>query len=423
MTALVSAASGLLACGRTSSDGADGHAERQRTTSPAAGLPTSSRSTATTSASASGLRSPSSHPSRRRYALRETLTPPNAAPLDHFGETLALDGDLLAVGAPRRDDPSLDAGVVYIYERDDGRWQLAEQLRSPVGGPRFGETIALHRNVLVVSSRYPRTPPQWFERIQGKFERRGAIPEPPPWPTGCEKLQGGQMHFGSSLELRGSTLLVGAQGDYGRRGRAYLLVRQTRGWQLRDEVSSDRAAQAKGCDPYNFYLGLVGTFNSRWLVLTAGEDPGASIHAFARSDQGDWQWRQRLGRELDDVYGKSIALAGEWIIAAAKRGARVYRCAPSDGACHWREAQQLGDKDTLYVGQDGDLAVLSHGDVYRVEANRFVLWQSLGKEPNVVLDGQGAVAIRGNTIAVGAQSKASGVVYVFESEAGARPDR
>jgi hypothetical protein len=87
---------------------------------------------------------------------------------DGFGAAVALDGALLAVGAPgqnsgasgvggnNEDDQSmLDAGAVYIFERDvAGAWQQTEFLKAsgPSEFDEFGSSVALCGNLLVVGA-------------------------------------------------------------------------------------------------------------------------------------------------------------------------------------------------------------------------------------------------------------------------------
>jgi len=63
---------------------------------------------------------------------------------DRFGAALALTGDLLAVGAPGRDQGGSAAGSVYLYRRDGSAWQPVAALFAPDGaaGSRFGTSVA-----------------------------------------------------------------------------------------------------------------------------------------------------------------------------------------------------------------------------------------------------------------------------------------
>ncbi len=86
---------------------------------------------------------------------------PDAIGYTHFGSSVSLDGDTLAVGAPQYDNPLPDAGAVYIFERNrggDGEWGQVKlllpgnSLASTVG--QFGASISLFEDLLCVGMPY-----------------------------------------------------------------------------------------------------------------------------------------------------------------------------------------------------------------------------------------------------------------------------
>jgi hypothetical protein len=73
----------------------------------------------------------------------------------HFGETVVLNGDLIAVGAPGYDDPQAgdNSGAVYIFEYDGSNWVETTRLTpsQPVAGARMGSSIALDGDLMAIS--------------------------------------------------------------------------------------------------------------------------------------------------------------------------------------------------------------------------------------------------------------------------------
>jgi hypothetical protein len=81
-------------------------------------------------------------------------TSPEAAG-DRFGESIAMDGDLLAVGTPCADDPAEDIGIVYLYQRaQDGSWLQLKTIPPPGDSlfSHFGSAVALHNGILAVAA-------------------------------------------------------------------------------------------------------------------------------------------------------------------------------------------------------------------------------------------------------------------------------
>jgi hypothetical protein len=80
------------------------------------------------------------------------VTAKGLAMQDGFGSAVAVDGKLLAVGAPG--DPGRP-GAVYVFERDGtGRWVERAKLTaaSSTAGDRLGRAVALKDGVLLAGS-------------------------------------------------------------------------------------------------------------------------------------------------------------------------------------------------------------------------------------------------------------------------------
>jgi hypothetical protein len=72
-----------------------------------------------------------------------------------FGGAVALDGNLLAVGAVDRDQAGqVDAGGVFVYERSGTSWPLLQQLNAPmpVAQDKFGHAIDVAGSSIVVGA-------------------------------------------------------------------------------------------------------------------------------------------------------------------------------------------------------------------------------------------------------------------------------
>jgi hypothetical protein len=96
------------------------------------------------------------------WSQKMYIKAPNIDANDRFGRAVAMDGDTLAVGAPFEDSSSAtipdtaagSSGAVYIYRYDGAAWNLEAYLKaSPiVAGDNFGGAVALQGDVLVVGA-------------------------------------------------------------------------------------------------------------------------------------------------------------------------------------------------------------------------------------------------------------------------------
>lgn len=79
------------------------------------------------------------------YALEARWQSPQGGVRDFFGHAVAIKGDLALVGAPYVDLGGTDSGVVYVYRRTSGVWNIEAQLLSQcqsTGRRAFGRRIA-----------------------------------------------------------------------------------------------------------------------------------------------------------------------------------------------------------------------------------------------------------------------------------------
>jgi uncharacterized Zn-binding protein involved in type VI secretion len=102
------------------------------------------------------------------------LKAPNAEGSDYFGQSVAISGDTIVVGANLEDSNSTavcnnlgscgglsnnsatDAGAAYVFERDgSGAWQQKAYLKAPNTGPddRLGRSVAISGDTIVVGAR------------------------------------------------------------------------------------------------------------------------------------------------------------------------------------------------------------------------------------------------------------------------------
>lgn len=89
------------------------------------------------------------------WVQRHRFEASDPTPDDHFGESLALEGDRLAVGAPIRHlDFVQSAGSVYLLERQGDNWFHRQTIAPPTPTPYgwFGQQVALADDTLVISA-------------------------------------------------------------------------------------------------------------------------------------------------------------------------------------------------------------------------------------------------------------------------------
>jgi len=96
-----------------------------------------------------------------------TLADPEGEPLDEFGFSVAIEGDVIAVGAEENGDLASQGGAVLLFGRDVGgsnNWGLIEQVNAtdPNARARYGTAVSLQGGHLAVGAPLWADPPGVF---------------------------------------------------------------------------------------------------------------------------------------------------------------------------------------------------------------------------------------------------------------------
>jgi Tol biopolymer transport system component len=71
------------------------------------------------------------------------ITASDGAGSDEFGESVAIQGDKIAVGASGDDDSGESSGSVYVYNTD-GTGEQKITASDGAGGDKFGRSVAIN---------------------------------------------------------------------------------------------------------------------------------------------------------------------------------------------------------------------------------------------------------------------------------------
>ena len=138
--------------------------------------------------------------------------------LDRFGNSVAISGDTVVVGAPSDDDKGEDSGATYVFERDQGgigNWgQGAKLLASDdAAADRFGVSVAISGDTMVVGAVFDGDngidsgSAYVFERDQGGTDNWSQVTKL----LASDGAEGDA--FGFSVAINGDTVVVGADFD------------------------------------------------------------------------------------------------------------------------------------------------------------------------------------------------------------------
>ncbi len=372
------------------------------------------------------------------------------AAVDNFGFAIALDGDVLAVGAPTEvDETGRPNGVAYVYRRSGTTWTLEDLVTAPVADTdlplSFGAAVSVRDGVLLVGAPdaddgrgaayvFVRDPnaneDAWGTPVDrlvpaddlGRFDRFGeavAIDDdrtilvgapgqatgaafvfeprevPDKWGEPQILAPSGSAAFGASVAIKDDRLVVGAPFENDR-GIVYIYVDDGAGFAFEREFRSPRAE--RGTE-----FGRSVAFDGTTIVVGAPREsaslPGMGISSnvgavYIHDSSGDLLDDARASNQGRDQFGARVAVDGDLLVIGAPF---------EDGA--------FGE----FEDPDGDNAVPDAGAVYIFRGPTTWTQVAYVKAPspregeNV---GRGVAIDEGRT-AIGAVGRQTGgVVYV-----------
>ena len=170
------------------------------------------------------------------WVVDESFCDPSAETDAAFGQAIAIERNIIAIGAPRCDKVERDAGCVFIFERSDDQWRLSARLVAPDAetSDYFGSSLALKGNHLAVGAwgdddHGEKTGAVWcYEKRDDRWSmRQKLVPD---------RLQSRDL-FGSALLFHKHELLISAPGTREDRGAVYVFTGRTGRWELIDRIS------------------------------------------------------------------------------------------------------------------------------------------------------------------------------------------
>ncbi|MEO1230829.1 MAG: FG-GAP repeat protein [Myxococcota bacterium] len=269
------------------------------------------------------------------WTLEAYVKAPNPSVDDRFGAAVALQGDLLAVGAeledsseggvdPRlADDDTSDSGAVYLYRFDGASWSLEAALKAPVPArnERFGAAVSVFGDRVAVG-----TPGEdasggavhLYARTDGAWMHEATLTSTPTEPNA----------FGNEVDLEADTLAVASLSEPPLLGGAvYVFERHGSTWvpqvRLTDNVPFDGLGSSLSVEGDRLLAGQpLESSGGRGVnaPLTGSRPASGAARLYARDPRGNWSLELAFkaeNAEDNDLFGTHCALREPWIACGA----------------------------------------------------------------------------------------------------------
>ncbi len=248
----------------------------------------------------------------------KTLTASNAAAGDGFGQAVALEGILLAVGAPDQDDPVDSAGAVVLFSGAEDAWEEEMILTADDAEPLdyLGMSVAVefvNAGTLTVVAGTGAESVYVFAHDGMTISQQDQLK--PSDATGNDS-------FGRTVDVDGTTIIVGADnvtdetGTLDAAGAAYVFERSGTTW---TEVDKLFAPTPQLFARFGMSVAVDGDYALVGEnIVFPGDEPIANAYVFRREASG-WGHTTTLDStdpEEGTRFGRVVALDGEHAVVS-----------------------------------------------------------------------------------------------------------
>jgi hypothetical protein len=239
---------------------------------------------------------------------------------DRFGADVAIDGDIIVVGAENEDGAGGNSGAAYVFVRNAGQWTEQAILRpsNAASGDWFGGDVDISGDTIVVGAyRENEAFVFTYDPVLEQWTEQQIL-------TGSNTASGD--NFGRGVTIDGDTIVVGAffedsnatsingPGDNNSRsnsGAAYVFVRNDGVWTEQAYIKADNAAVD---DLFGGILDLDGDTLAVGVYSRGPFDHGGA-YVFQRSGE---TWTQQAYFEpalatTNEYFGSAISISGDLV--------------------------------------------------------------------------------------------------------------
>ncbi len=244
------------------------------------------------------------------WLQRGKLTAEDGKAGDMFGNSVAISGETILVGAPGVDDAGPEAGATYVFVRVDGEWiQQAKLIGTDIGAfDQFGSAVTVHENTAIIGA-YAKDEVGTDSGAAYVFVRNGNAWTQQAKLTPRDAVQGD--HFGFSVSVHSDTAFIGAPLSNAAgpdSGAAYLFTRNGTTWRQELQLLSNDIGIG---DEFGYAVDLI---NGAAIVGAPKEDRHqedmGAAYVFVETRE-TWAQQAKLtasDAESGDEFGAAVAL-------------------------------------------------------------------------------------------------------------------
>jgi hypothetical protein len=259
------------------------------------------------------------------WTEQQVLTPPDGLTGDSFGNSVAISGDTLVVGAYRHTvGNAFYAGVVYVFVQSGGVWSLQQEISAskPEAEANYGWAVAISGDTILVGATEAGIAGQPIGGAGYVLTRSGVTWTEQQILTAPDAAADDKLGFAVALD--GTTAVLGAAtkstGAGVAAGAAYVFVQAGGTWSLQQELT---AADGAADDDFGSAVAISG---DTALIGALDASPGGvmnggAVYVEQRSGVA-WALQQKLTASDEapsDFFGSALGVAGDTAVIGASQ--------------------------------------------------------------------------------------------------------
>jgi len=274
---------------------------------------------------------------------------------DGFGTSVAIDGNVIVVGAANTsnfENRASSPGAVYVFVKPKGGWKdMTETIKLTASdgqsGDAFGNSVSISGTTIAVGAFFVNN----FSGRAYIFTLKNRA-----WTQAAELSasdSGGILDYlGCSVSISGSTVIAGSYGHNNFQGSSYIYVEPPGGWSDMTETAELSASNGQGGDLFGFAVGI----NSNTVVAGSVGSAGGlgAAYVFVKPQAG-WSTTSTFDAELGapdaiagDSFGQAVGVSdsgraivvgapGQNVGSSLEQGAGYVYVAPKSG---WKSTRK-----------------------------------------------------------------------------------
>ncbi len=243
------------------------------------------------------------------------LFPSAGSTADYFGASVALAGDLLAIGGPLNDEMVTHSGAVAVFKRIGSDWTEFDWLKAsdPSKHDQFGCSVALDSEWMAVGAVWKSVSAEQsgavylFHFDGDRYSEFTALDSG----AGIE-----YEHFGQDIDLDSGRLLIGTDSGYSP-GSAYMFEYDGADWSLETVLTP---SVPEDQDHFGHSVSLDGEHAVIGAPMSDRSMPDAgAVYCFEYSE-GVWLETQSIlhdSAQADDRFGHAVSLDDDLLLTGA----------------------------------------------------------------------------------------------------------